>query len=66
MQQSQQSPSIFLIGRPSCEKCNTRMALIRIEPDSPTHDRRTFECPACEHYEIHVVPFVHGAPGISG
>ena len=61
MQQSQQTPSIFLIGRPRCEKCNTRMALTRIEPNGPGHDRRTFECPACEHYEVLVVPFVHCA-----
>ena len=66
MQQSQQSPSIFLIGRPSCEKCSRRMALMRIAPDGPDHDRRTFECPACGHYEVHLVPFVHGPTNSPG
>jgi hypothetical protein len=61
MQQSQQAPSMLPVGRPDCAKCNTRMALIRIEPDSPDTDRRTFECPSCEHYEVFIVPYLHGA-----
>ena len=39
------------IVRPICEKCGTRMMLARIEPDRPGRERRTFECPACDHSE---------------
>jgi ribosomal protein S27E len=34
-----------------CPKCGTTMMLTRIEPDTPGHDRRTFECPQCENSE---------------
>ena len=30
-------------------KCGTRMLLVRIFPDIPGIDRRTYECPRCEH-----------------
>jgi transcription elongation factor Elf1 len=33
------------------------MMLARLEPDSPGHDKRTFECPACEHQISQVVKF---------
>jgi transcription elongation factor Elf1 len=33
------------------------MMLARIEPDRPGFDRRTFECPACNHSEVVVVAF---------
>jgi hypothetical protein len=57
------SLSSLLTSRRSCPRCNTQMALIRIEPDTPTLDRRTFECPACEHCEVALVPYVPpGAP----
>jgi predicted RNA-binding Zn-ribbon protein involved in translation (DUF1610 family) len=39
------------IVRPECPKCGTQMMLARIEPDAPGEDRRTFECPMCEHSE---------------
>jgi DNA-directed RNA polymerase subunit RPC12/RpoP len=38
-----------VIACPSCPKCGTRMLLVRIFPDSPGHDQRTYECPRCEH-----------------
>jgi hypothetical protein len=34
-----------------CPKCGTTMMLTRIEPDTPGHDRRTFECAECENSE---------------
>jgi hypothetical protein len=37
------SPSV--IACPSCPKCGTRTMLVRIFPDSPGHDQRTYECP---------------------
>jgi len=42
---------------PSCPKCGTRMKLIRIFPDSPGYDQRTYECPRCEHEVTEVVRF---------
>jgi ssDNA-binding Zn-finger/Zn-ribbon topoisomerase 1 len=45
------------ITRPPCSKCGTVMLLARIEPEKPDHDKRTFECPKCEHSESVVVKF---------
>jgi hypothetical protein len=45
------------IVQPPCPKCCTNMLLARIEPDSPRHDRRTFECPVCEYTLTTVVKF---------
>ena len=33
------------------------MMLARIEPDKPGHDKRTFECPECQHIEIVLVKY---------
>jgi hypothetical protein len=33
------------------------MWIARIEPDEPGHDRRTFECPECDHTIIEVVKY---------
>jgi len=33
------------------------MLLARIEPDTPGHDRRTFECRQCENSETVLVNF---------
>ena len=46
------------IKRPHCAKCGMLMMLVRIEPDSPDHDRRTFECGSCGHSEVKVVKTV--------
>ena len=32
-------------SRPHCPNCGTRMWLARIEPDEPSYETRTFECP---------------------
>jgi hypothetical protein len=45
------------IERPACSKCGTQMMLARIEPDKPDHDKRTFECPSCNHIEFEVVKY---------
>jgi predicted RNA-binding Zn-ribbon protein involved in translation (DUF1610 family) len=45
------------IVRPPCPKCGTQMLLARIAPDKPDHDKRTFECPKCEHSESVVVKY---------
>jgi transposase-like protein len=45
------------IVRPVCPRCGAMMMLSRIEPDSPGHDKRIFECPVCNHSKSEVVKF---------
>ena len=35
----------------------TRMLLIRIFPDRPGYDQRTYECPRCEHEVTKIMKF---------
>ena len=42
-------PARLVLYMPTCEKCGAKMWLVRIEPDAPGHDRRSFECPQCEN-----------------
>jgi hypothetical protein len=42
---------------PECPKCTTPMYLARIEPEKTGFDRRSFECPRCQHVETAVVEF---------
>jgi DNA-directed RNA polymerase subunit M/transcription elongation factor TFIIS len=42
-------------ARPECPKCTALMYLARITWDEPGCDRRTFECPRCQHVETAVV-----------
>jgi tRNA(Ile2) C34 agmatinyltransferase TiaS len=42
-------PSLWVIERPRCTKCQTRMSLARISPGPSGYDLRTFECSKCEH-----------------
>jgi hypothetical protein len=42
---------------PPCPRCATKMLLSRLEPDTPNHDKRTFECPACRNEHSEVVKF---------
>ena len=49
-------PAVF--GRPACPTCGTRMLLVRIFPDKPGHDQRTFECPRCADEITEVVQSV--------
>jgi hypothetical protein len=48
--------SSALIVRPECPKCGTEMMLARIMPEGPGEERRTFECPMCEHSESALLP----------
>jgi hypothetical protein len=57
MQKGQIIPLPLIISRPSCEICDARMWLVSIEPDKPDHDRRTFECPRCQHEVVVVVKY---------
>jgi transposase len=43
-------PSVAIV-RPTCSRCGGRMWLVRIFPDKPGYDQRTYECPRCD-YEI--------------
>ena len=45
------------IVRPPCPKCGMRMLLARIEPDTPDHDKRSYECAGCGHEHSEVVKF---------
>jgi hypothetical protein len=45
------------IIRPPCPHCRTRMMLVRIEPDRPDHDKRSFECSTCGHEHSEIVKF---------
>jgi DNA-directed RNA polymerase subunit RPC12/RpoP len=51
-----------VIACPSCPKCGTRMLLVRIFPDSPGHDQRTYECPRCEHEVTEIFQLERRAP----
>jgi predicted RNA-binding Zn-ribbon protein involved in translation (DUF1610 family) len=48
------------IERPSCPNCGTLMWLARITPDRPHHDKRTFECPVCDHAQDIIVKCERG------
>jgi tRNA(Ile2) C34 agmatinyltransferase TiaS len=41
-------PSLWVIERPCCPKCQTRMSLARISPGQSGLEFRTFECTKCE------------------
>jgi hypothetical protein len=51
------SPPRGIISRPNCSRCGTRMSLVRIFPDKPGFDQRTFECPRCESEVTEIVRF---------
>jgi DNA-directed RNA polymerase subunit RPC12/RpoP len=42
---------------PKCAKCSAQMWISRIEPDKPDHDKRTFECPACNGVTTAIVKY---------
>jgi hypothetical protein len=50
-------PARLVLHLPTCEKCGAKMWLARIEPDAPGHDKRTFECPNCEHTVSKIVKY---------
>jgi hypothetical protein len=48
--------STHAIIPPSCPKCGTIMMLAPITPDG-AGNRRTFECPSCDHSDSEVMQF---------
>ena len=42
---------------PKCSKCGAQMWLARIKPDKPDHDKRTYECPQCDHVMTGIVKY---------
>ena len=51
------APPFKEINRPACPKCGMPMWLAHVAPDKPGFDKRTFECPVCEHSEAVVVAY---------
>ena len=48
------TPTMFALSpveHPRCPCCETRMALVRIQPGPAGLDYRTFECVKCDHTE---------------
>jgi hypothetical protein len=43
--------------QPPCPNCNAPMWLVRLQPHSPGHDLRTFECKVCNFTESKVVKY---------
>jgi transposase-like protein len=50
-------PARLVLYQPICPKCGARMWIVRIEPDEPGHDKRTFECPQCENVLTETVKY---------
>ena len=50
-------PDPRLLATPRCESCGESTWLVAIEPDSPDHDKRTFECPRCQDVVVKVVKY---------
>jgi predicted RNA-binding Zn-ribbon protein involved in translation (DUF1610 family) len=47
---------LVAVGRPPCPTCGWHMWPVNFEPDEkPDHERRTFDCPRCEHQIVTVV-----------
>jgi hypothetical protein len=57
MRQFQFIPHSQDIVHPTCAKCDAPMGLTRTEPDFPHHDKRTFECKACDSTTTIVVKY---------
>jgi hypothetical protein len=51
------NPPRVVVARPKCTTCGTRMSLVRIFPDKPGYDQRTYECPRCEREVTEIVRF---------
>jgi hypothetical protein len=49
--------SVSSIHGPKCRKCGGLMWLAGIErDDKPDHEKHTFQCTECEHYDVLVLP----------
>ena len=41
-------------GRPLCPRCRAPLWSIRVPTEQTADDRRTFQCPRCEHSQANV------------
>jgi hypothetical protein len=57
MTEYQPSTNSNFIPRLLCAKCGNSMRLARIEPERPSHEIRTFECPTCGHCTSIVIKY---------
>jgi hypothetical protein len=46
------TPHSDSIDRPDCAKCGTKMRLFGIEPERPSYELHSFECPHCNHIQV--------------
>jgi hypothetical protein len=42
--------------RPPCSRCGRLLLLVRIEPEEPGFDLRTYHCAFCEDQEVVIAP----------
>ena len=65
MRRSKSSPQSASIHAPNCPRCGRSMWLAGIEPDSQSdHDKHTFLCRECAHYEALVVRATSACGGV--
>jgi hypothetical protein len=57
MHQHTSVPCPIEIEHPKCTTCEISMWLTRIEPDTPDHEKRTFECKACGNTTTEIVKY---------
>ena len=55
MANAQVHPRQLPVDNPICPKCARPMIIVRIEPDEPDHQKRTYECPECQLVESLIV-----------
>jgi predicted RNA-binding Zn-ribbon protein involved in translation (DUF1610 family) len=55
MSNAQVDPRQLQVDNPICPKCGRPMVIVRIEPDEPGHQKRTYECSECELVENLIV-----------
>ena len=46
---------------PACSECGTQLLLVRIFPDTPRYEQRTYECPWCPHEKTAIVRSIPSA-----
>jgi hypothetical protein len=59
------SSSINVLSEPKpqpCTKCGAPVILVRIEPDKPGFDFRTFECSKCNNVDQYIIEYGTAAP----
>jgi uncharacterized protein YbaR (Trm112 family) len=56
-QASEFDPARLVLSLPACPKCGGTMWLALIEAVDSDQDKRTFECPQCQHGYSEVVKY---------